>query len=316
MIEIIFYLIGGIVLLYLGGEGLVRGSSALALRMGISPLIIGLTVVSFGTSSPELMVSLKAALRGNSSIAVGNVVGSNIANIALIIGISALIRPIDIHANVIKREIPIMITISLILLIFLLDQKLSFVEGFTFVLLLAAYILLNIFLSGRENKEIESEFENLLISRVKIPISLFMIIAGIIFLFFGADIFLKGAVALARVFNLSDAIIGLSLIAVGTSLPELTTSIVASVKKESDILIGNAVGSNIFNILSILGITALILPLSSEGINKIDLIIMIAAAVVLLPLSYSKFRVSRLEGFLLVVAYSFYIIYLFNTKSF
>lgn len=306
-VSIILYLIGGLVGLFLGGEGLIRGSSSLALKVGISPLVVGLTVVAFGTSSPELLVSLKAALMGSSSIALGNIIGSNIANIALILGLAAVIRPLQVHANVIKREIPIMIGVSLLLVFFLIDDTVGFIEGLIFVILLIAYTIVNIFLSLKENKEIEKEFEEGLKSKLNIPTAVLFIIAGLALLFFGADLFLKGAVSLAKFFNVSDAIIGLTVVAVGTSLPELFTSIVATIKKESDIAVGNAVGSNIFNILSILGISAIIIPIKSDQISYFDLGVMLAAAFILLPLSYSGFRISRLEGFLLLIGYFVYV---------
>lgn len=305
--EILLYILGGLTGLFLGGEGLIRGSSSLAIRVGISPLVVGLTVVAFGTSSPELLVSLKAAIMGSSSIALGNVIGSNIANIALILGLSAVITPIEVHANVIKREIPIMIVVSLLLIFFLLDGTLGFIEGLIFIILLIAYTVVNILLSLKENKEIEKEFEEGLKSRLNIPLATLFIIVGLVFLFFGADLFLKGAVSLAKMFNVSDAIIGLTIVAVGTSLPELFTSIIATIKKESDIAVGNVVGSNIFNILSILGISAIIVPISSSQISIIDLGAMLAAALILLPLSYTGFRISRLEGLLLLIGYFAYI---------
>uniref|UniRef100_A0A832DH24 Calcium/sodium antiporter n=1 Tax=Ignavibacterium album TaxID=591197 RepID=A0A832DH24_9BACT len=305
--EILLYLLGGLTGLFLGGEGLIRGSSSLAIRVGISPLVVGLTIVAFGTSSPELLVSLKAALIGSNSIALGNVVGSNIANIALILGIAAIIRPLQVHANVIKREIPIMIVVSLLLIFFLLDGKLEFIEGLIFIILLIAYTIVNILLSLKENKEIEKEFEEGLKSKLNIPIASVFIIVGLVLLFYGADFFLKGAIALAKLFDVSDAVIGLTVVAVGTSLPELFTSIVATIKKESDIAVGNAVGSNIFNILSILGISAIIIPISSAQISIFDFGVMLAAALILLPLSYTGYRISRLEGLLLVLGYIVYI---------
>lgn len=313
--EIILYLTGGLTLLFLGGEGLVRGSSSLAIKIGISPLVVGLTVVAFGTSSPELLVSLKAAIMGNSNIAIGNVVGSNIANIALIIGIAAIIRPLQVNANVIRREIPIMIIVTVLLIIFLSNEVLGFWEGLIFILLLVVYTTLSILLSLKENKEIENEFNEGIKTKLSTPVAILFIVFGLASLFYGADLFLKGAIALAKIFNVSDAVIGLTVVAVGTSLPELFTSIVASIKNESDIAVGNAVGSNIFNILSILGITALFININSSGINFTDLLIMLSAAVVLLPLAYSNFRVSRSEGIMLVVCYLIYIYYLYLSNG-
>lgn len=305
--EIVFYLIGGLIGLFLGGEGLIRGSASLSLRIGISPLVVGLTVVAFGTSSPELLVSLKAALMGSSTIALGNVVGSNIANIALILGIASIIRPLQVHANVIKREIPILIGLTILLIIFLLDEELGFIEGFVFLILLIAYTVINIILSLKENKEIESKFEEGLKSKLNIPLSVLFIVSGLALLFVGADLFLKGAVALAKIFNVGDAVIGLTVVAIGTSLPELFTSIVATIKKESDIAVGNAVGSSIFNILSILGISAVIVPVNSGELSYLDFGVMLAAALILLPLSYTGFRITRLEGMFLLIGYVAYL---------
>lgn len=305
--ESIIYLSSGILMLFVGGEGLIRGSSSLALRIGISPLVVGLTVVAFGTSGPELLVSLKAALMGNSSISLGNVIGSNIANIALILGISAIIRPLKVHANVIKREIPIMIGITILLIIFLSDGILGFLEGLVFIILMISYTIINISLSLKENKEIQSEFEEGLKSKIKLPVSIVFVVLGLALLFWGADLFLKGAISLAKFLNVSDTVIGLTVVAVGTSLPELFTSIVATIKNESDIAVGNVVGSNIFNILSILGISALIVSIKSTEISYLDLGVMLAAAIVLLPLSFTGFRINRLEGVLLLLGYLAYL---------
>lgn len=310
-IEIALYLLGGLVLLFIGAEGLIRGSSNLAIKIGITPLVVGLTVVAFGTSAPELVVSLKAALIGNSSIALGNVIGSNIANIALILGVAALIRPLDVHANVIMREIPIMIGISIMLIILLLDGEIGLIDGVIFVTGVVVYTIVNIFLARKEkNPEVDAEFKEGLESKLGVPISILFVVVGLGLLILGANFFVQSAIAIAKLFHLSDAVIGLTIVAVGTSLPELITSIVASYKKEADIAIGNVVGSNIFNILSILGITAIIIPISSAGISYVDLGIMLIAAIVLFPLSRSGFSITRLEGAILVVGYVIYIYYL------
>lgn len=309
--EIILYSIGGLVLLFIGAEGLIRGSSNLAIKIGITPLVVGLTVVAFGTSAPELVVSLKAALLGNSSISLGNVIGSNIANIALILGVAALIRPLDVHANVIMREIPIMIGISILLIIFLLDGEIGFIDGVIFVTGIVIYSIVNIILARKEkNPQVDAEFKEGLESKLSIPVSILFLVVGLGLLILGANLFVQSAVAIAKLFNVSDAIIGLTIVAVGTSLPELITSVVASYKKEADIAIGNVVGSNIFNILSILGITALVIPVSSAGISYVDLGIMLITAIVLLPLSKTGFSISRTEGALLLFGYVAYIYYL------
>lgn len=313
--EISLYLIIGLVMLFLGGEGLIRGSAALSLRIGISPLVVGLTVVAFGTSSPELLVSLKAALSGNSDIALGNVVGSNIANVALILGLSAIIRPLEVHANVIRREIPIMIIVTVLLIVFLSNKILGLTEGLIFIFILIVYTTISIRLSLKENKEIENEFKEGLKSKLNTPLSIILIILGLAFLFYGAELFLKGAIALAKFFNLSDAVIGLTVVAVGTSLPELFTSIVASIKKESDIAVGNVVGSNIFNILCILGVTAILMPISSSEISYFDFAVMLLTAVILLLLSKTGFSLKRWEGILLVLGYLIYVYFILPKTS-
>jgi cation:H+ antiporter len=310
-IEIIIYLVGGLIMLFIGAEGLVRGSSNLAIKIGIAPLVVGLTVVSFGTSAPELVVSLKAALSGNGSISLGNVIGSNIANIALILGLAALIRPLSVHANVIMREIPIMIAISLLLLVLLIDGEVGFIDGIILSGGLIIYLVVSVIMARKENNaEVDAEFEEGLKSKFGIPLSIVFIIVGLGLLLFGANMFVQSAVAIAKIFNVSDAIIGLTIVAIGTSLPELITSIVAAYKKEADIAIGNVVGSNIFNILGILGITALIIPISSLGISYVDSGVMLFTAIILFPLSRTGFSISRFEGALLLAGYAGYIYYL------
>jgi len=309
--EVFLFLVLGLVSLFAGAEGLIRGASALALKVGIPPIVVGLTVVAFGTSSPELVVSLKAAFLGNSSISLGNVIGSNIANIALILGISALIKPLDVHATVIRREIPIMIGVSLLLILLLLDGKLGFIDGLILVLGIVIYSVLNIVMARKEKSiQVENEFREGLKSRLNIPVSIIMIIGGLGFMILGANFFLTSAISIAKAIGVSDVIIGLTVVALGTSLPELITAGVASYKKESDIAIGNVVGSNIFNILGILGITSLIIPISSSGINYIDYGVMLFAAFILLPLSKTGFKISRLEGLLLFIGYVAYLFYL------
>ncbi|HSW54338.1 MAG TPA: calcium/sodium antiporter [Ignavibacteriaceae bacterium] len=309
--EVIIFLVLGLVTLFIGAEGLIRGSSALALKIGITPLVVGLTVVAFGTSTPELVVSMKAAIIGNSSISLGNVVGSNIANIALILGVAALIRPLDVHANIIRREIPIMIAISILLIILLIDGELSFIDGLIFVIGIMTYVIVNVLMARKEkNVEVDAEFSEGLKTRLGAPVSIIFIVGGLALMILGANLFVTSSISIAKAIGVSDAIIGLTIVAIGTSLPELITSIVAAYKNESDIAIGNVVGSNIFNILGILGITALVIPLSIEGISYIDFGVMLLTALILLPLSKTGFRISRLEGGLLLSGYLVYIYYL------
>ncbi|MGB5288565.1 MAG: calcium/sodium antiporter [Ignavibacteriaceae bacterium] len=309
--EVIIILVLGLTSLFIGAEGLIRGSSNLAIKVGITPLVVGLTIVAFGTGTPELVVSLKAALIGNSSISLGNVVGSNIANVALIVGVSAIIRPLNVHANVIKREIPIMIGVSILLLILLLDGELGFIEGLLFIIGIIYYTVVNISMARKEkHKVVVNEFREGLKSNMNIPVSIVVILGGLGLLILGAHYFLNSAISIAKAIGVSDAIIGLTVVAFGTSLPELITAGVASYKKESDIAIGNVVGSNIFNILGILGITALIIPIKAGDLNYIDLGVMLLAALILLPLSKTGFKISRVEGIFLVVGYIVYIYYL------
>jgi cation:H+ antiporter len=308
MLEIILSLIGGLVIMLVGAEGLVRGASALALKVGISPLVVGLTVVAFGTSSPELVVSVGSALEGNSDIAIGNVIGSNISNIALILGITALINPIKVNVQVIKREIPIMIAVTLIFLLMFLNLSLSRLEGALLFAGIIFYTSISYYLSKKENKKVEQEFEKEIPGvKGKISTSILFVVIGLACLAVGSKFFVDAAVEIAMLFNVSQVIIGLTIVAVGTSLPELITSVVASLKKEGDIAIGNIVGSNIFNLLSILGITAVILPIASEGIKLIDLGMFVLTAVIMLPLARTGFVLNRWEGALLIILYITYV---------
>jgi len=309
--EVLIFLILGLITLFIGAEGLIRGASALALRVGITPLVVGLTVVAFGTSTPELVVSLKAALIGNSSISLGNVVGSNIANIALILGVASIIRPLNVHANVIRREIPIMIGVSILLIVLLIDGELSIIDGLIFVIGIITYTIANVAMARKEkNTEVEKEFNEGLKTKLGVSVSLIFIVGGLGLMILGANLFVISSISIAKAIGVSDAIIGLTIVAVGTSLPELITSIVAAYKNESDIAIGNVVGSNIFNILGILGLTSLVIPLSSSGISYVDLAVMVFTAMILLPLSKTGFKITRLEGALLVIGYLVYVYYL------
>jgi cation:H+ antiporter len=306
--EIIIYLLGGIILLFAGAEGLVRGSSSLALNLGISPLVIGLTIVGFATSSPELVVSIRAAIIGNSEIVLGNVIGSNIANIALILGCAALIKPLKVNVDVIRKEVPILIGVSILLIIILIDGEVGFFDGIIFIAGILVYIIVSIVFAKKEkNVNAEIIYENEFQSNFKTPLLILLIITGAVFLVFGANIFLKSAIALSKLFGMSDALIGLTVVAIGTSLPELITSVVAAFKNKADIAIGNAVGSSIFNILFILGVTAVIMPISSRGISYIDLGVLMLTAVILLPMSFRGYRINRVEGLILLLGYILYI---------
>lgn len=307
--EIVIYLLVGLVLLVLGGEGLVRGSSSIALRFGVSPLVIGLTIVAFGTSSPELLVSLQAVLNGNSDISLGNVIGSNIGNIGLILAVSALIRPLTVQMQIIKREIPFMIFVSvLITIVIIIFSVFSFMLGIVFTAILIAYIFITL-KNSKNEKFVTTDLPSIK-KEVSLLVSVFFVLGGLLSLIIGSDLFVKGSVSLAKIFGVSDLVIGLTIVAIGTSLPELVTSVVAAIKNETDIAIGNVVGSNIFNILGILGITGIVGKLSLESINLVDLGALLLFALIILPLSKTQFVLQRWEGGLLLALYVGYISYL------
>ncbi|ABV89193.1 calcium/sodium antiporter [Shewanella pealeana] len=301
---ILLSILGGFLILTIGAEALVRGASQIALRLGLTPLIIGLTIVAFGTSAPELAVSVKSAIAGNSGIALGNVIGSNIANIGLILGITALIRPIKIESQMVRRDIPIMIGASLLFWSLLLDGGLSFWDGAILFALLVAYLTFSYFTAEKQtDDDVEDTKQNPMLSVLFIVIGISMLVGGGI-------LFVDGAVAMAKSFGISEVIIGLTIVAIGTSMPELVTSVVAALKGQSDIAIGNVVGSNLFNILGILGVTALIHPIVGSEISTLDWISMIAFAMILLPFAYTGLRIGRREAALLVLGYLVYIGYL------
>ena len=312
MITTLLILVVGLVLLYFGAEGLVRGSSSLALRLGVGPLLVGLTVVAFGTSTPELVVSLKAAYLGQGDISVGNVVGSNICNIGLILGFSALIIPIKVASQIVRVDTPIMIGVTALALFLLHDGSLSRMEGVILFALLVGYVLFSIRLAKNQATDpLAEEFtEEIKVSKWGVWQDVAFIAAGLVMLVFGARFLVDAAIDIAKAAGLSEAVIGLTIVAVGTSLPEFATSLVAALKKEADIAVGNVVGSNIFNILGILGISAAVTPLSSTGITGIDLGVMAAFAVVLWIFSRTGYRITRGEGFFLLVTYIAYVVWL------
>ncbi len=304
LLTFVFFFLG-LFILVAGAEGLVRGSSALALRLGITPLVIGLTVVAFGTSSPEMAVSVESALAGSSSIAVGNVLGSNIANIGLILGLTAMICPMHVQPSLLREQIPMMIVISVVLWVMALDQRIGALDGVLLVAGLVAFIIHSYRSSAGADPnagmdEIPAEALTL---QKRTGLSILLIVAGLGGLIGGGMLFVNSAVEIARLFNVDEAIIGLTIVAIGTSMPELATSVVAALRKESDIAIGNIVGSNIFNILAILGIASLIKPLSSEGFSHVDFAVMVAFAAILLPMAWSGRTLSRPEGSILLLGY-------------
>jgi cation:H+ antiporter len=278
--------------------------------LGLTPLVIGLTVVSFGTSMPELVVSVDAALAGNSAIAVGNVVGSNIGNIALILGLSALISPTPVHARVIRIDMPIALAVSVLFILFLRDQQISRIEGGLLVAGLILYVVWSLRAARTEKPDVQEEFEDVVPEKPRsVALDTLLMVGGLILLVLGARLLVGGAIVIAQFFGMGPALIGLTIVSVGTSLPELATSIVAAFKQQGDIAVGNIVGSNIFNILGIAGIASLARPLQQGDIATLDLAVMFGLTLILLPLMRIGFRISRLEGGLLFVGYIVYVVY-------
>jgi cation:H+ antiporter len=299
-----------LVILTLGAEGLVRGSSSIALRLGLTPLLVGLTVVAFGTSSPELVVSVKAALLGQGNIAVGNVVGSNIFNIGVILGLTALICPVLVKVQLIKLDVPIMVVVALVLPLLLLGSlKLNRWEGSLLMVGAVVYTAFTIKQARREaSANWKNEFDEGIPARTKHwSLDIIYMFGGLALLVFGSRLLVDNCIAVAQALGISEAIIGLTIVAAGTSMPELATSVVAAVRKEPDIAIGNIVGSNIFNILAILGISSVTAPLTADGIRFSDYAVMIGLSILLLPVVRSGSRLSRMEGVLLLVCYTAYV---------
>lgn len=312
MVMMIVLLISGTVLLYFGAELLVKGSANLAMRCGVSALVAGLTIVAFGTSAPELVVSIKAALDGLGDIAVGNVIGSNIFNIAIILGLSALIHPMKVHLNVLKVDTPVMLASSVLLMAVLHDLYVSRVEGIFLFAGIIAYMTFTIITARRTGEtKVDFPLEQLTPKKKVTPVlDIIFVIGGLCLLALGSRFFVNGAVSLARAIGVSEAVIGLTIVAVGTSLPELATSIIASIKKEEDIAIGNIIGSNIFNILAILGTSSTITPLNASGVGQISLYFMLGTTVLLMPFMRTGFVLNRIEGLMLLIVYGGYMYYL------
>lgn len=314
----VLFIASGIVLLYFGGEALVKNAVVLARSWGISTMVVGLTVVAFGTSSPELAASLAAALSGSPSIAIGNVVGSNILNILFILGLTALIVPIRAQAQFIKREVPIMIGAALLLFAFLyFDQQITRWEGLFSVVLLGLYIWFLYRSSAGESADVLEEFNQEYGQPAKTGWQTYAgLVLGLVLLGVGARLLTIGAVELARAFGAPELIIGLTIVALGTSLPEVAASITAALRREPDIALGNIVGSNIFNILGILGITALVQPvgLPWENIQR-DIWVMLLASVLLWPFLATGSRLGRREGGVFLGLYVAYMVLLVQSTA-
>jgi len=300
------YISFALLLLFAGAESLVRGSTSLALRAGLSRLMIGLTIVAFGTSSPELVVSIKAALSQQGDISVGNVVGSNSFNIGVILGLTALVCPIPVHSQVIKVDAPIALGAAILLPFLLLNQTLGRVEGLMLIAGIAAYTWMSVLLGRREGAGEQIDASAPSVSRHWI-IDVAFIGAGLGVLVLGSRLLVDHSVALAKALGVSEAVIGLTIVAAGTSMPELATSVVAAVRKQPDIAVGNIVGSNVFNILAILGVASTISPLHAPGVSMLDYAVVIGFTVLLIPMLYTGRLLHRLEGTTLLALYGAYL---------
>ena len=312
MLEQALMFVLGLVVLVIGADVMVRGASRLAVSFGVSPLVVGLTVVAFGTSAPEMAVSVGSALAGTPDLAIGNVVGSNIANVLLILGISALITPLLVDEQIIRQEIPIMIGASALLVVMALDGNIGLLESIMLFALVIAYTVFLVVQSRRASKSVQDEFET------EIPTSTWdshwgvqvaLIVVGLVMLVMGADWLVDAAVAFARAFGVSDLVIGLTVVAVGTSMPEIATSIVAAMRGQRDIAVGNVVGSNVFNILAVLGAAGIAsgvgLPVS-EAARNFDLWVMLAVAFACLPIMITGREIARWEGVVFLAYYAAY----------
>ena len=300
----------GVGVLYFGAEWLVRGSARLAATLGVSPIVVGLTVVSFGTSAPELVVCIVAALGGNPDLAIGNVMGSNLANIGLILGLTAIVRPLEVKSRIVWREMPIMLLVTAALFPLLWDLELTRGDGVLLLMALTAYLVSAFRSVEDQTPEVLGEYKNLVKtsaedrSRVHAP-DILWILAGSACLVLGGYCIVEGAVQVASSLGISQVVIGLTVVAVGTSLPELATAVVAAARSETDIAVGNVIGSNIFNVTAILGTTALLEPIRvPASILSRELPVVIAISLLLFPLLRSGWRIRRWEGAILLAAYA------------
>ncbi|MCF6157885.1 MAG: calcium/sodium antiporter [wastewater metagenome] len=315
-LQVVLFLVG-LTGLYFGAEWLVKGASRFARSFNIRPIVIGLTIIAFGSSTPELVTSITAGINHLNDVAMGNIIGSNIANIGLVLGLSAIIQPIKIDMGLLLREMPVVIGISLILYFMGWDGTLSRREGIVLFVGVILYTFCVYRAALKESRAVEQEYleyeEFIGVTRDALIKDILLIILGFGALIGGAYLLIHAAIYIARVMGISELVIGLTVIAVGTSLPELATSLVATIRKESDISIGNVIGSNIFNILAILGIAAIIQPLSVNTLSlRVDMPVMLLFCIFLMPMITWKFALSRVQGFFLLAGYSMYVLWLFK----
>ena len=316
MLNIIF-IVAGLAVVVLSANWLVNGASAIAKRFNVSEMVIGLTIVAFGTSAPELTINIISTLNGNTEIAIGNVLGSNIANILLILGISAIIFPLAINKNTKWKEIPLSLLAAVVLLIcandiFIDGNSANFLTRIDGLILLMFFVIFMVYTFGIAKVNNGVQTSEPVAVLMKIPKAILFIVLGLAGLFFGGKYFVEGAVNIARLLGVSESIIGLTIVAVGTSVPELATSIVAAYKKNAEIAVGNIVGSNIFNIFFILGVSALIKPLPFLATSNIDIFVTILASLLLFisTITLKRAKVDRIEGIIFILVYISYISYL------
>ena len=315
----IFFIIAGFLLLVVGGEFLVRSSVGLSFKLKLSKIVIGMTVVSFATSAPELIVSLQAALDGHPDLALSNVIGSNIANIALVLGLTAIISPLIVDKDFYKMNWPMMLISSIAIYYFLWnDNVLSRMEGFILLTSLIVFIYFMIKVSRKNTEDEDGSVDEALRETSNIKIAIWLLIGGLA-LWGGSELLVKGAVEIATKLGVSERVIGVSMVALGTSVPELAASIIAALRKEKAISLGNLIGSNIFNITSVLGLTSIIMPIEvlDKGLLNNDIIWMLAIAVLLLPLVFlpKKLEISRLKGLVLFGGYIVFIYLSFKSTG-
>jgi len=306
------FVVLSLVLLYAGAEGLVRGSSSMALRLGLTPLVVGLTVVAFGTSAPEVLVSVKAALAGQGDLAVGNVIGSNIFNVGVILGITAVLSPMKVQFQLLKFDAPVMVAVMLLVPIVLIDGVVSQVEGIFLFLGIVIYVTTNVLIARRTAQpEVQEEFaESMPARQGNLLLDWVFILVGLGVLVLGARLLTDHSVALARAFGVTEAVIGLTIVAAGTSVPELAASVVAAFRNEPDIALGNVIGSNVFNVLAVLGVGAMVSPMIAPEISQFDMYAMVLLSAALLPLLWTGLRLQRWEGGVLFLAYVAYVVVL------
>ncbi len=311
MLTTIILLITGLVILIVGGDYLVKGSSSIALRLRISPLVVGLTIVAFGTSAPELLISVQSALKGSPDLAMGNVIGSNICNLALVLGLTAVINPVKVQPDSVRIDWPMTMGASILMYLLVREGYLDFYEGLLFIAILVIYL---IFIIRKSRKDIK--ISNTLKMETDIPDApskqikkdLVFILLGCVGLYYGSEWFVGSAKELAIKIGVSERVVGLTVVAIGTSVPEMVTSAVASYKGQTDLALGNLMGSNIFNILSILGITSLITRIHiSDAILDNDIIWMLLVTLMVLPLMIIRKEVGRTDGIILLAIYLIYI---------